>query len=383
MPVALIASAVVGAGATLYASSKASGAAKDAASQNAALQQQQYQQTRQDLSPYNQAGYGALSALQKELGLVGQNANGTPLSGSLTADQIAQIKTERPDVAAEAEVALKNGSAQSLGVHDVDSYVQLWYNKIRPDAGETYKLPEKTGQAPPMPAQPEETGRPELPRPAFTEAQPSLTEGAPDPASYFVNFETSPGYDFRLKEGMRNLNANFGARGLLQSGSALKGAQDYGQGIASSEYNNWWNQQFQRLQADRGQFNDNRNTGLAQYNQNRNLFNTNYNFDTARSDQNFNSDRAYDTSRKDTRIANLFQLTGMGQGAAGATANAGQNYVSGMTSNNNALASAQANAAISGANSFNNLLGAGVQAYGMYQNPFAASNNSGSYFKFT
>jgi hypothetical protein len=54
-------------------------------------------------------------------------------------------------------------------------------------------------------------------------------------------FQTDPGYAFRMSEGMKGLERSAAARGLLSSGSTLKGITDYGQGMASQEYNNAFN----------------------------------------------------------------------------------------------------------------------------------------------
>jgi hypothetical protein len=51
-------------------------------------------------------------------------------------------------------------------------------------------------------------------------------------------FESDPGYNFRMAEGMKALERSAAARGLLQSGGTLKGIQQYGQNLASSEYEN-------------------------------------------------------------------------------------------------------------------------------------------------
>lgn len=51
-------------------------------------------------------------------------------------------------------------------------------------------------------------------------------------------FEADPGYNFRMAEGMKALERSAAARGLLQSGGTLKGIQQYGQNLASSEYEN-------------------------------------------------------------------------------------------------------------------------------------------------
>lgn len=60
-------------------------------------------------------------------------------------------------------------------------------------------------------------------------------------------FTADPGYAFRMSEGMKALERSAAARGGLLSGSMLKGAQRYGQGLASQEYQN----AFDRYQAER------------------------------------------------------------------------------------------------------------------------------------
>lgn len=53
--------------------------------------------------------------------------------------------------------------------------------------------------------------------------------------------KTSPGYQFRLNEGLRGVDRNAAAKGMLDSGSRLKAIERYGQDYASGEYNNLWN----------------------------------------------------------------------------------------------------------------------------------------------
>lgn len=50
-----------------------------------------------------------------------------------------------------------------------------------------------------------------------------------------------PGYQFRLEQGTDAINRSLGARGKVFSGEALKAAQDYGQGLADSTYNDAYN----------------------------------------------------------------------------------------------------------------------------------------------
>ena len=53
-----------------------------------------------------------------------------------------------------------------------------------------------------------------------------------------AQFEADPGYQFRMSEGMKALERSAAARGLLQSGGTLKGTMQYGQNLASAEYEN-------------------------------------------------------------------------------------------------------------------------------------------------
>jgi hypothetical protein len=55
------------------------------------------------------------------------------------------------------------------------------------------------------------------------------------------DFKTDPGYGFRMSEGMKALDRSAASRGGLLSGATLKGAERFGQDIASNEYNNAYN----------------------------------------------------------------------------------------------------------------------------------------------
>ena len=61
------------------------------------------------------------------------------------------------------------------------------------------------------------------------------------------DFEVDPGYAFRLSEGNKALERSAAARGMLMSGQMFKGAQRFGQDLASQEYQN----AFQRYQTNR------------------------------------------------------------------------------------------------------------------------------------
>ena len=67
-----------------------------------------------------------------------------------------------------------------------------------------------------------------------------------DPNSLMRNFgasdfQTDPGYNFRLSEGLKAIDRQAAARGGMMSGAALKAAGRYGQDVASQEYGNAFN----------------------------------------------------------------------------------------------------------------------------------------------
>lgn len=128
-----------------------------------------------------------------------------------------------------------------------------------------------------------------------------------------ADYQADPGYAFRLKEGMKGLEQGAAARGGLLSGNMLRGAQQYGQGLASQEYQS----AYDRYQQQRG-----------------NQFNR------------------------------LASMAGVGQTAVGALSSAGQQYAGnvgniGMTSGAN-----QANALLSAGQARASSLGGWGQAMG-------------------
>lgn len=56
-----------------------------------------------------------------------------------------------------------------------------------------------------------------------------------------ADFQADPGYDFRMKEGLRALGNSAAARGGALSGGAIKESLRYGQGLASQEYGDAFN----------------------------------------------------------------------------------------------------------------------------------------------
>jgi hypothetical protein len=71
-------------------------------------------------------------------------------------------------------------------------------------------------------------------------------------------YQQSPGYQYAMDQAIGQTQGNAAARGLLESGSALRGMNNAIQGVAQQDYSNWWQRQNQ-------QFGDyqNRLAGLA------------------------------------------------------------------------------------------------------------------------
>lgn len=55
------------------------------------------------------------------------------------------------------------------------------------------------------------------------------------------NFQASPGYQFRMEEGLKALDRSAAARGMLRSGAQMKATQRYGEGLAADEYDRHFN----------------------------------------------------------------------------------------------------------------------------------------------
>lgn len=120
---------------------------------------------------------------------------------------------------------------------------------------ETYQIPgaytpstEKAG--------PGSTGSPLMPGGSYGEPTTGYrvngqTFGTMEDAQAYANanktggtewsWQTDPGYQFRLGEGLNALESSAAARGGLYSGAAMRDALQYGQDFASNEFGNVWN----------------------------------------------------------------------------------------------------------------------------------------------
>ena len=127
-----------------------------------------------------------------------------------------------------------------------------------------------------------------------------------------AQFQADPGYGFRFEQGQKALERSAAARGGLISGNTGGALQQFGQGLASQEYQNAFNR--------------------------------------------------YQTERS-ARLNPLQSLAGVGQTSVNQLGAAGQNYASGMGEALGAGAQARASGYMGGANA----IGGGIGQYMGYQ----------------
>jgi len=211
---AVAASAVVGAGASIYGSNKAADAMQSSSAQSNAISQQIYGQQRADQMPYMQSGYQALNALNRLYGL-------------------DQVSTDTSDYGSGAGAGMgfritdmKYKNKKPIYVDkDGRGFVQAQYGENKGEwipTGQTYdqwKMPAKT----PAPAQPAAGGQ-------------TTTD-----QDRYGGFYASPGYQFRLDEGGRAYDRSAAARGMLLSGAQVKAQERFGQGVAADEFSSYAN----------------------------------------------------------------------------------------------------------------------------------------------
>lgn len=287
---ALIGSAVIGAGASAISSSKnnkAINAATDAQTQSndqsIALQSQIYGQNKETLSPYVNRGNVAGNQINALLGLGG--------TAQTTQQPAPNLDTQRGGP----------GPANYYGVGDASifgDFSRAELNDMYPQVGTNTRQNAfgMMGGSRPMPGVTGGFGGGTFNNggtPATPVEQGQTAEQAAGDA--FDIFRNSTGYQFRVNEGVDALNSGYAGSGLLQSGAALKGLDDYRQNMASAEFGNY--------------------------------------------------------------MGYLGQQQGAGLGAAGAQAGVGVQYANNVSNLNSQNANALANAAVAKANNSNALIG--------------------------
>lgn len=293
----MVASAVIG-GATLLGASIASRsnnravqAQTQAADQSNQLQLQIYQDQQRRLEPFRQFSMSAMGPLAELMGL---NYQPGPIQGQPRSFGIGGAGNN--PLAPEGTIeGLYSANPMFMGGREVDSRdvarrpgLPLPYDTVPRDPGigvrpvaPPEQVPVTTPPTPPTPTQP--SGNSQLDA-----------------------LRQSPGYQFRLQEGIGARDASAASRGLLLSGAQQRAIERYGQDFASNEYGN--------------------------------------------------------------RIAQLSAVLSGGQYANNALSQAGQNYAGAVQQSNAAAANARASGYQQNAALFNQALGTGVGLWGQATN---------------
>jgi hypothetical protein len=210
-------SGVIGSSAATSAANTQAQAAENAAN----LQYKAFEQTQANLQPFVSAGTGALSSLQK---LTGTNAASGPAAPSwasstaaATADQVQQAYQD-----------LLGRGADPSGL---SAYVGKPLNEIYSaiTGGSEYTTALANGTVPGS-------------TPAGNPLTAALTAPfASTPGAQQAALEATPGYKFTLGQGLEATQNSYAAQGLGASGAALKGAANYSEGLASTTYQQMFN----------------------------------------------------------------------------------------------------------------------------------------------
>lgn len=101
---------------------------------------------------------------------------------------------------------------------------------------------------------------------AANTAQANLLGVGGDPAKQqaaFNNYLGSTGYQFQLKQGQNAVGSSAASKGLLNSGATAKALDKYGQGLASTSFNNYFGQLGQLSSAGAASATTRNNTSLG------------------------------------------------------------------------------------------------------------------------
>ena len=181
---------LLGASSANKASKRAAQTAQNTADTNNALTRDIYEQNKQTLSPYVQSGIPASQALNSFLGL-------TPTQ---------QPQQQQPNAMAQF--------APSGQIYEGMDGAGMGYNGYQPEVTNPFN-----GTAP-WNAQP---------------APPGYGAGTPGPmvngADAFKTFLGNSDYGFQFQQGANALNSGYAGRGVVQSGAAMKGLEDYRQNL--------------------------------------------------------------------------------------------------------------------------------------------------------
>jgi hypothetical protein len=230
----MAAASVVGSVVSAGAAGSAARTQADAADRAAQLQYEQYLKSVELQEPFRQAGMLGQNRLMTLLGLGGEGQYNDTAYNKALQDYNARLSALDPSqfmsggggggyYSSSGDQEIYQGGTGGGGTFDQAGFDSVRAGIVAPNR-EQFRL--SGGNA----------NDPMFGKYATAEYTPEMFAKGMD-----------PGYQFRLKEGMKALENSASARGNLLSGGTLKGIQRYGQDMASTEYQNAFN----RYQAER------------------------------------------------------------------------------------------------------------------------------------
>lgn len=184
--VGMIGASVGGSVVQASAARRAAGAQTAAAREQMDVQERMYQQTRDDLSPFREAGLPAVNALNYYLGL-------GPRPEAIGGNQLTVEEIANQQQTGAIFGGGRNASQFRVGENIFDTR----------DAAQEY-------------------------------ATANSTQGTP-----FVGFQETPGFQFAMDQGRRAVDASAASRGGLRSGATIQAQTDRGVGMANQEFGNY------------------------------------------------------------------------------------------------------------------------------------------------
>lgn len=198
-------------------------------------------------------------------------------------------------------------------------------------------------------------------------------------------FETSPGYQFRMDEANKNLSRSASSQGLSLSGASMKALNEQVQGIASNEYGNWFNQELateQQANQNRGLYDQAYTTAKGVYGADRDWYGrvlaARDNAYAMAKGMNQQDQAMYGgavsdymgraTADRQTGLSWLSSLSGMGSGTTANMMTANNAYTNAATAALGQSGQAAADNAINQSNIFNNTLNNLAGTYSAHRN---------------
>lgn len=211
---------VVSAGVGFYGASKASKASRKGAQDAAGVQQYMYDQTRQDMAPYRRVGVSALDKLASLYGLDSPGQEENSYGRSTNPETTYQYSQSGKVNDYEVVQAFR----EFLGRRPTDTELKYYTGRERGD--QLYY----------------DVVQPGMERMQKNAPQQEFQGGSKtNPGDPYADFYNSPDYKFAFEQGNRAVGQSLAARGLTDSGRAMKELTRFGQGLASQQLGNYTN----------------------------------------------------------------------------------------------------------------------------------------------